>query len=496
MGFKEDADFLRFLTMGAVGAVAVATNLRDQYGHRPIELERYAMSNKVWQTKVKRLRMPDLLCLHCGLRVESRAKSELRIILSHSDKEGREWFAGGMRDSDFYAFLHVDVTADPPTAGAPFYCTLAAMRATEEMAKTSVRKAVSEGSEVWLEWPSFVPTGDGVLEYPPDLMVMDHTGRSLVLRLDSGRKQTYWQWRKWPKRFLYVSDGTVVRGGETVIAGIVDPPQHLACPELAWDAALDLHSADEIDRFVAVKAAGYLARQDLSGAIEQVVSDTQTDWRLQLEGMAALARMGDLDQTSRLLEVVTADESSDDARMEAVFILSEIDEAAATAALTTIAGLPVPSEVRGAAVWGIGLGVRPIPSVAAAFIADPDDLVALHAASAVAEVDDSLAAVLVADLDREPRLAETAAALLLRHGRVRELLDQARGDGPGRLLALRALGDLPPEAFSAIGEHDIESEFGDVLRVLWRSRSDWIRRAGDDGLDALQAQRLRFGPII
>ena len=90
MGFKEDADFARFVSVGAIGTAAVADRLRDRYDHHPIELERYAMSNKVWQTKVKRLRLPDLLCVRCGLRVESRAKSKLKIMLSHSDSPGRQ----------------------------------------------------------------------------------------------------------------------------------------------------------------------------------------------------------------------------------------------------------------------------------------------------------------------------------------------------------------------------------------------------------------------
>ena len=91
MGFKEDADFARFVSMGAVGTAAVADDLREQHGHRPIELERYAMANKVWQTKVKRLRLPDLVCTRCGLRVESRAKSKLGLVLSHSDARDRSW---------------------------------------------------------------------------------------------------------------------------------------------------------------------------------------------------------------------------------------------------------------------------------------------------------------------------------------------------------------------------------------------------------------------
>ena len=43
-------------------------------GFEPIELEPVFTSNKIWATKVKRLRLPDLLLHTTGLRVEVRAK--------------------------------------------------------------------------------------------------------------------------------------------------------------------------------------------------------------------------------------------------------------------------------------------------------------------------------------------------------------------------------------------------------------------------------------
>ena len=144
MGFKEDADFARFVSMGAVGAAAVAFDLSEEHGHRMVELERYAMANKVWQTKVKRLRLPDLLCLRCGLRVEARAKSKLGIVLSHSDVPGREWDAGGMRDDDLFVFIRTDLSHFPPYAGAPVCFSKAALRASINQAQRSAPKPASK----------------------------------------------------------------------------------------------------------------------------------------------------------------------------------------------------------------------------------------------------------------------------------------------------------------------------------------------------------------
>lgn len=79
--FKSEASFLEKITMGAIGAQKVI-ELLNANGHNVIELERYSTSNKIWATKIKRLRLPDLICLKCGRRIESRAKSKLGIIMS------------------------------------------------------------------------------------------------------------------------------------------------------------------------------------------------------------------------------------------------------------------------------------------------------------------------------------------------------------------------------------------------------------------------------
>lgn len=94
MGLKADDSFLRFVSMGAVGALAAMKHLREM-GFQVIELERYSTSNKIWSTKVKRLRLPDLLCVRTGLRFEVRGKSDLAIKMSHSPKNAeRAWDSG------------------------------------------------------------------------------------------------------------------------------------------------------------------------------------------------------------------------------------------------------------------------------------------------------------------------------------------------------------------------------------------------------------------
>ena len=104
MGFKADTSFLRFLTMGAVGVRATMAQLHAD-GFEPIELERYCTSNKIWATKVKRLRLPDVLCVRTGLRIEVRAKSDLKVRMSDAPTNPDRRWDVGLRDDDVVGFV-------------------------------------------------------------------------------------------------------------------------------------------------------------------------------------------------------------------------------------------------------------------------------------------------------------------------------------------------------------------------------------------------------
>src|SRR5207248_10150157 len=95
--------------MGAMGVRRVA-ELMTHAALQPIELERYSRSNKIWSTKVKRLRLPDLLCVKTGLRVEVRAKSDLTIKMSDAlTNPDRRWNSG-LAGNDMIAFVLIRET--------------------------------------------------------------------------------------------------------------------------------------------------------------------------------------------------------------------------------------------------------------------------------------------------------------------------------------------------------------------------------------------------
>ena len=164
MGFKVDSSFLRFLTMGALGVRQVAAELRGR-GFDPIELERYGTSNKIWATKVKRLRLPDLLCVRTGLRVEVRAKSDLKIRMSDAPNNPERTWDAGLRDEDVVALIACSDGPDgsPVPANHAVYFSVEALRASAGSSRLGPPKSASEGAERDRTWPAIVPSRSGVV---------------------------------------------------------------------------------------------------------------------------------------------------------------------------------------------------------------------------------------------------------------------------------------------------------------------------------------------
>ena len=191
MGFKSDREFLRNISIGAVGTRQVA-RLLTECGFRIIELERYSMSNKIWATKIKRLRVPDLLCLKTGIRIESRAKSTLKVTMSHATKNLDRAWDKGLRDSDLVAFIRCRSQDDAwlPSERVTLF-KVGEMRQCAGLAGLGRMKAASEGSELQLTWPATIPGQSG--------RVLSVTADEIKTRYDSERPQSFrlqWQARE------------------------------------------------------------------------------------------------------------------------------------------------------------------------------------------------------------------------------------------------------------------------------------------------------------
>lgn len=490
MGLKEDADFSRYLTMGAYGAAHVKQDLEAR-GHRILELERYAMANKVWsEVKVKRLRLPDLLCVACGRRFEAKSKSKLELKLSHSSTVGREWWAGGMRSEDVFAFVRVAVNEDVVDLGQILYVTRQALEDASADRRQGGMKAASEGSETDVSWPIWVPTYAGVftrVDLDPEPVILVHTREGRYRRRGRGR---------WSQLHVYLRPGDRFEAARQAIAGTVAAAD-VNCPGSSWEWQADLRAADPYSQFAAIKAARALPLDASSTADIDLVSRSSGDWRVQLESLAVLAAHDPVGYLPALVARATDTTAPDPQQMEAVFILSELACDAAVEGLLQVA-MPHPQrkdEIRAAALWGVGLGAKPRPEALLSYFADPVDRVALHAAAALPEslssaIVERLRAILAVD---DGRAGSAAAVVLAGHGEVDALLTVALDEtAVGRLRAIRALGDLSPglvRSVAGVLPRTLEL----MLGPLWAAQGDWLRTRENDGvIGLLQRQRVRF----
>lgn len=356
MGFKSDRELLRNITIGAVGTRQVA-RLLNQAGFRVIELERCATSNKIWATKVKRLRVPDLLCIKSGIRIESRGKSTLKVTMSHAVNNPQRAWDAGLREDDLVAFIHCTPTGE--TAWAPSdeirLFRVSDMRATAGAAGLSQMKAASEGSEIQLTWPATIPGRAGE--------VLSVTESAVEVLQDSGRRQRYKLVAKKGKgadvrRYslhAYVRPGQRVNAGDAIIASVVPEAVPLEAPSgEQYDFLADLDGAERETVYAAVKALGHLPelREHSADRLQHVLRG-HDDALVQLEAAGALAHLG-ADTGWGYLQTILDSDTDQAVLMEAVLILAELKSDRSLTLLTRVADERANDpELRAAAAWGM-----------------------------------------------------------------------------------------------------------------------------------------------
>jgi len=442
MGFKTDTSFLRFLSMGAIGVRQTMSQLRAA-GFQPIELERYCGSNKIWMTKVKRLRLPDVLCVRTGLRLEIRAKSDLMIKMSDAPNNPDRTWDAGLRDDDVAAFIAIveDAEGNQRAADKAVFFTVRALRQSAGVSILGPPKSASEGAERDRTWPATIPTCDGVVESvtAEKLVVEMHRG------VDVRRRQTY----TLNGKHVYVRPGDRFKAEVSILAGAPAELASLAAfAGRAYDPLGALREENAVDRYAAVKAIPHRMdlRQGAVAALEQLLGAEQ-EQRVALEAAGSAATLGSGLGQERI-GVVLRGEGRKDLRMEAVLILTELASPFARAELVSVAGGRQfeGDEIRQAAVWGLGKSGLKTYEELLPFIADADENVALHA---IVGFGSDTPERVVRDLTRElvagdPRRAPAASEALRQIGSetvLRILIEAAAG---GHDWVLATLGRLPP----------------------------------------------------
>lgn len=499
MGFKSDREFLRNITIGAVGTRQVARLLR-QGGFQIIELERTATSNKIWMTKVKRLRVPDLLCLRTGIRIESRAKSDLKIAMSHAVKNEERAWDRGLWDDDLVAFIRCTEREDggwvPGDRAALF--RVRNMRATVEAAGLTRMKAASEGSEIQLVWPATVP------QQPGRVSVV--TQEAIDTVLESGRRQRY---RLTVRRggdggtasyclHPYVVPGDGFGAGDTIIASVVPECVRPVCPPSGqYDFIPDLRSESRETVYAAAKALGFLPEAQRRGTDElRGVAADHPDALVRLESAAALARLGIPDGWEAIEHTLRAAPEVS-LRMEAVLILGELRADEALRLLAHVASdRSNPPELRAAAAWGMSTAATSLDATPLLeLLADDNEVVAIHAlvsASRLMDVEGPALALVQLGTDDRASAGIVRAILALRCDPLPQIITAVQNAiGPRRSWLLYLLGMLG----RARCERHLSEHAPEILRELelfWtRHIENWTNRLDiADQIDFQIAQML------
>lgn len=463
--------------MGALGARRVC-ELMARAGLQPIELERYSRSNKIWLTKVKRLRLPDLLCVRTGLRVEVRAKSRLTIKMSDTPTNPDRRWNTGLAARDMVAFILINEDERGmlrPAENAELFW-VKDLQAAERESKLGPPKSASEGAERDREWPSIVASDGGTVQSIDNIRIST--------RLDGGRNQTYQLRGKTP----YFAVGARFLAESQFLAGL--PLAKAAFPNARqerWNPHALLNSELPVDRYAAVKALGVVGGAPDFLVLSKIAKQ-DPEGRVALEAAASLVRLGNKDGLGFLRATINKPEVAF-LRMEAILALSELhgtalaESCAEVLAEYAVAEKLSGDEVRQAAIWGLGKdGLRAYAHLLS-LLDSPDEEELAHAVCAFgpdvdAAIVDKLVAIL-ADEEASGRKRASASfvlASIIPVGMSAPRLVELRtlGLAAGRDWALATLGQMGP---SAIREYVTDAALASQLRPLQLTAQEinWTR---------------------
>ncbi len=350
--FKTDESFLEKLAIGAIGTKKVLENLAQQ-GHKPVELERGSTGYKIWKSiKIKRVRVPDILCINSGIRVESRAKTKLVISMSHSSADETRGWDFGLKDEDYVALVVCEKNGEEPIdwiadENVQYIKVINLRKALEADKVVQERpKGAQEGFETRLTWPCSIASSDG--------RVIEISNRIKFKRISDDRTISLSLSKKGIALTPCVAEGKAIKRNQ-ILASVTpvskEIPKRNIEPESYYRNLLT--SASISDRYGAAKAYSFLNRQfDNTQLIDRINDDAEHIY-VKLEAAAALARSGSQLGFDFLESVLRSDYLEH--RLEAVIIVGELSsEQSAQLLLQVLNDVTQHEEIRGGATWALG----------------------------------------------------------------------------------------------------------------------------------------------
>lgn len=476
--FKTDESFLEKIAIGATGTRRTFEDLTSQ-GHNPMELERGSMSFKIWKAiKVKRVRVPDILCLRCGRRVESRAKTKMEISMSHSTSNPERGWDFGLEDSDMVALAYCEKTGPGPldwvASRLVQYISVGALRKAwkANAVKMERPKGAQEGFEIRATWPSAVAKAAGTVEEVNSRTVRYRRAtdnRSASIRIQRGEVTLK----------PLVARGAVVQPNQ-IIASVVSVTDRFPCEGgataeryISW-----LKSPSLSDRYAGVKALSRSEGEDSTKALVDRVLDTKEHVYVRVDAAAGLMRRAN--PAGREFLAATLQDAYLENRLEAAIVLGEVaTPEAAQLLITTLRDQEQHPEIRAGAAWSLGeLGARDaLPSLIQSFSA-LDMPVKIEAARALAKlgrryVDEVIHALPHGNPEERPGIAWA--------------LSKADGFGISQLLPTLVDEDARQWVAYIIGTQDREKMLPEIetlaerdpqvyfaVTVLWKIIASWV----------------------
>ena len=347
--FKTDESFLEKISIGVIGTQQVFSVLQRQ-GHKPIELERGSMNYKIWKKiKIKRIRVPDILCVDNGIRVESRAKTKLEISMSHSSSDPDRGWDFGMKETDYVAIVICEKNGSEPVDwiadNLVQFISIKALREAEKEQKVIFvkPKGAEEGFEARINWPACIATSKGeIIEIDKTIKYRTEEGRIKWVGLTKGGKRLS----------PLVKIGDKVQPNQ-ILASVVNISQTI--PDTIVNSNFFLANLSSLilsERYAAAKALSYFNEKKVISSLLNKLTDKDEHIYVKLEVAASLCRLG-ADGYTFIRECLKDTYLQN--ILEAVIVLAEIKTDTANKILCNVLlDESFDPEIRDGAAWGLG----------------------------------------------------------------------------------------------------------------------------------------------